>query len=74
MKNAEEYSFKYLYEREFIEETKRCREPVVVGRGRDWISLKMPGFNPAEYSDSQQKEIKSMGVFGRKSYKKIHVS
>ncbi len=34
----------------------------------------MPAFNPKEYQDSLQKEIRSTAVFGRKSYKKIHVS
>lgn len=46
------YPFNHLYDREFIEESKRCREPILVGRGIDWISLKMPAFNPKEFSDS----------------------
>jgi hypothetical protein len=50
------------------------RTPIILGRGRDWICLKMGAFSPKQYGDNLQKQVKSTAVFGRESYNKVDVS
>lgn len=68
------YPFNHLYKPQFIEETNRMRTPILLGRGKDWICLKIGSFNPKQYADSLQKQIKSTAIFGKESMNKVDVS